>query len=69
MIDIQAECQRLGKERDQLAEQIARISEKLGNEAFTGKAPAQVVQRERDRLAEYQAALAQITERMNGLCG
>jgi valyl-tRNA synthetase len=69
MIDIHAECQRLGKERDQLKEQIAKISDKLGNEAFVGKAPAQVVQRERDRLAEYEAAIIQITERMNGLCG
>jgi valyl-tRNA synthetase len=69
MLDIQAECQRLNKEKNGLVEQITKLSDKLNNEAFVGKAPAQVVQKERERLAEYQATLKQIEDRIGALCG
>jgi valyl-tRNA synthetase len=69
MLDIQAECQRLNKEKSGLVEQIAKLNDKLNNEAFVGKAPVQVVQKERERLAEYQATLKQIEDRMSALCG
>ena len=39
---------------------IAGIEKKLANENFVSRAPAEVVQRERDRLSELQAELAQV---------
>jgi valyl-tRNA synthetase len=69
MIDVEAECTRLHKERDRLAAQIAKTEGMLGNESFVSRAKPDVVQRERDRLAELQAESAQIAERLASLCG
>ena len=38
-VDVAAECERLGKERDKLAEQIARSQAQLGNEQFVSARP------------------------------
>jgi valyl-tRNA synthetase len=69
MIDVDAECARLNKERERLAAQIAKTEGMLGNESFVSRAKPEVVQRERDRLAELQAESAQIVERLASLCG
>jgi valyl-tRNA synthetase len=69
MMDLKQECARLNKEKTGLSEQIAKLQDKLGNEGFVAKAPAQVVQKERERLAEYEASVAQINERLAALCG
>lgn len=68
MLDINAECERLNKEKSSISEQINRVERQLANENFVAKAPEAVVQRERDRLAELQASLAQIDERLTSLC-
>jgi len=39
---------------------IARLEALLGNPDFTAKAPAEVVERERDRLRELEQALRQL---------
>lgn len=68
MLDIAAECERLNKEKESLGQQISSVQGKLANENFVNKAPDAVVQRERDRLAEYQAELQSIEERLAQLC-
>ncbi|GAB4510241.1 MAG: valine--tRNA ligase [Anaerolineae bacterium] len=68
MIDIQAECARLQKEQEKLNEQITKTSGMLSNENFVNRAKPDVVQRERDRLAELQASAAQIAARLADLC-
>jgi valyl-tRNA synthetase len=60
LIDFAAECARLRKEQDKLAEQIGRSQKTLANENFVQKANPDVVQRERDKLAELQASSSQI---------
>ncbi|HOD83092.1 MAG: Valine--tRNA ligase [Planctomycetes bacterium ADurb.Bin126] len=55
IIDRDAEIARLRKQREQLAKGIASIESKLNNERFVSKAPADVVAKERQRLADYQA--------------
>ncbi len=69
MIDIEAECERLTKEQDQLREQIARSKNTLANENFVTKAPQEVVEGERRKLAELEASVTQIEERLGELCG
>ena len=56
LIDVEAEKARLQKELTRLGDEIQRIQGKLGNAAFVDKAPAAVVQKERDRLAEVELA-------------
>jgi valyl-tRNA synthetase len=59
-IDVAAERKRLDKERENLAKQITSIDAKLANKAFIDKAPAEVVQQQRDKLAELRAQLASV---------
>ena len=68
MLDIAAECQRLQDESAKVAAQLARTQKMLANDNFVARARADVVQRERDRLRDLQAASAQIAERIASLC-
>jgi valyl-tRNA synthetase len=64
LIDLAAERSRLGKELEQAEGDIARREAKLGNPGFVDKAPANVVQRERDGLAAAQATVDRLRERL-----
>ena len=59
------ERKRLGAELKRTEELIASIEEKLNNPKFTGKAPREVVERERARLAQAGEA----AERLRRLLG
>ncbi|KAA0013152.1 valine--tRNA ligase [Billgrantia pellis] len=56
LIDKDAELTRLAKEIDKQDTLIGGIEKKLSNESFVAKAPAAVVEKERGKLKEYQAA-------------
>jgi valyl-tRNA synthetase len=60
LIDKDAELARLDKEIGKLRADIERIDKKLANPSFVDKAPAAVVQKERDRLNDQGAALADL---------
>ena len=62
LIDKDAELARLAKEIDRLEKEVQRTEGKLGNEKFVGKAPADVVQKERDKLAEAKSSLDSLQE-------
>ncbi len=62
LIDLDAELARLNKEIDKLEKEVARVNGKLNNEKFVGKAPADVVQKEKDKLSDYQVALAKLVD-------
>ncbi|WP_298982859.1 valine--tRNA ligase [Caldilinea sp.] len=63
LIDLEAERRRLQAELENIDRQIQRIEAALSNDAFTSKAPAHVVERERSRLAELQERRHQLVER------
>ena len=67
MVDLKAESARLSKELEQTVQRIARTESLLANSGFTSKAPAQVVQRERDKLAELQAQQDKLEARLKSL--
>jgi valyl-tRNA synthetase len=56
-VDPEAERARLAKEIARLEGEIAKARAKLANAAFVERAPAHVVQQERDRLHAFQATL------------
>ena len=53
---------RVEAERDRLRGEIARARGKLSNKGFTDKAPPDLVQGERDKLARFEAELAELTD-------
>ncbi len=59
-IDKEAELARLGKESARLENEIAKANGKLSNEGFVARAPAHVIEQEKDRLAQF-------TERLEGI--
>ena len=64
VIDIAAERARLGKEIDKLGREVEQYDKKLGNENFTSRAPAHVVEEQRSRRDEALAARAKLEEAM-----
>ena len=67
LIDPTAELARLGKSYDKLKGQAEGISRKLGNEGFVSKAPAEVVDAEKAKLAELEGQLTAMTAQMEEL--
>ncbi|MDO5102042.1 MAG: valine--tRNA ligase [Lautropia sp.] len=59
-IDVAAEKARLDKEIARLNAEIAKAQGKLGNPAFAERAPAAVVEQERQRLAQFNATLEKV---------
>ena len=60
LIDKDAELKRLYKEIARLTDDVARTEAKLANPAFVDKAPAAVVDKERAKLADHAAAIANL---------
>ena len=57
LIDTAAELARLDKEIERKRQEVERLEKKLGNESFTAKAPAEVVDKERSKRDDAAAAL------------
>jgi valyl-tRNA synthetase len=57
----------LDKQRQRLEGTIAGKEKKLANEGFVRRAPAEVVQRERDSLDQLRDQLKSVIESLDGL--
>ncbi|TLX61663.1 valine--tRNA ligase [Stutzerimonas nosocomialis] len=62
LIDKDAELARLDKEIGRLDGEVKRVGGKLGNQGFVAKAPADVIEKERAKLAEAELALGKLRE-------
>jgi valyl-tRNA synthetase len=69
LVDLAAERTRLQKEIDNVDKQLQRIQGLLSNPGFTGKAPAEVIERERAKQGELQEKRTQLAERLADLAG
>ncbi|MEM9531853.1 MAG: valine--tRNA ligase [Pseudomonadota bacterium] len=67
VIDLDAERARLEREQGRREQDIGRLKGKLSNEKFVANAPAAVVQKARDQLAEAEAGLADINAQLERL--
>ncbi|MEX2448567.1 MAG: valine--tRNA ligase [Solirubrobacterales bacterium] len=61
-IDAGAVAARLEARREELRSEVARAEGKLGNERFVARAPAEVVEEEREKLDRYRAELEELSE-------
>jgi len=64
LIDKAAEITRLNKEIDRLTKEVERLKGKLANEKFVSSAPAEVVGKEKAKLAEAEGSLAKLGDQM-----
>ena len=58
LIDVAAEIERLGKEIAKVQKDVDMFEKKLGNEAFVARAPAEVLAKDRAKLADATEKLA-----------
>ena len=66
-IDIEAEIQRLQKQLEKTRGLIQGKARKLSNESFIDRAPADVVAKERESLAQLRDQLQLMEEALGGL--
>jgi valyl-tRNA synthetase len=66
-VDAAAERARLGKEMERLAGEIAKTEGKLANANFVERAPAAVVEQERQRLVQYETTVAKVRAQLERL--
>lgn len=67
LIDPTAELNRLAKAQEKLIKQAESLRSKLSNESFVSKAPANVVESEKVKLAEMDSQLAEMNKQIEQL--
>lgn len=67
LVDFEKERERLEKERDKALSEIKRVEGKLNNPGFVNKAPASLVEEEKQKKAKFEDMLATIEERLEKL--
>ena len=67
LIDPTAELNRLAKAQEKLTKQAESLRSKLSNESFVSKAPANVVESEKAKLAEMDSQLAEMNKQIEQL--
>ena len=60
LVDVKAELERIAKEKAKAEGHLKGIEAKLSNEAFTSKAPAHIVQNQRDQAEKLRSLIAQL---------
>lgn len=67
LVDFEKEIARLEKELAVLDKELARVSGKLSNQGFLDKAPEDVIEKEKTKMAEFEDKKKAIEERIQGL--
>jgi valyl-tRNA synthetase len=67
MVDVAAERKRLERDLAAARKEAQSMTAKLGNEAFTAKAPAEVIEKSRARLAAAESDIARLESRLAAL--
>jgi len=67
LIDLKKEIERLEKEKANLEMELDRVNKKLSNQGFVEKAPAAVIDAEKEKLRKYSEMYEKILERLETL--
>ncbi|HEB12101.1 MAG TPA: valine--tRNA ligase [Actinobacteria bacterium] len=65
LVDVKKETDRLNKDLDRLEQDIAKIGKKLANDGFIKKAPAEVVEKQKNKRDELNERRLKINEQLN----
>ncbi|HUF64836.1 MAG TPA: valine--tRNA ligase [Gemmatimonadaceae bacterium] len=68
LVDIDRECARLRAELSELERHLGSLEQRLANERFTTRAPAAVVDAERQKQREWSARRKQLARKVEELC-
>jgi valyl-tRNA synthetase len=66
-IDVQQECERLAGELERMDKQLTGVAAKLGNQQFITRAPADVVERERDKERSWREQRETLADKLRTL--
>ena len=66
-VDVAAERKRLERDLTAARKEAQSMTAKLSNEAFTGKAPAGIIEKSRARLTAAEADIARLEQRLAAL--
>jgi valyl-tRNA synthetase len=69
VVDLEKERSRLRAELERVAGQVAAIGQRLANESFVSRAPAEVVQREREKLTSFDEQREKLSRTLAALEG
>jgi valyl-tRNA synthetase len=69
VIDLAAERGRLAKERTRIEGEVQKVEAKLGSEAFVSRAPVEIVEENRERLASWQAEITRLDAALARIAG
>ena len=69
LVDVNAELERLDKEKIRLESEINRAANKLSNNAFVANAPKNIVDNEKEKLSDYQKTLDKTLAQIKNLKG
>lgn len=67
LIDLDAERQRIQKELARVQGMLDGVRKKLSNESFIGKAPKEVVEKEREKLESFRMTLEKLEKNLGRL--
>lgn len=64
LVDFEKELERLEKEKTKLEKELDRVNKKLSNKGFINKAPAKLVEEEKQKKDKYQEMFDKVLERL-----
>jgi len=67
LIDLDAEKKRLEKALSEYDQELQRAKKKLSNEGFLKKAPADVIEKEKEKELVYSEKIKTVREQLNNL--
>ncbi len=67
LVNVDDEIKKMEKEEKRLEEEVIRAEKKLSNQGFVAHAPEAVVNKEKEKKADYESQLAGVRERMKEL--
>ena len=67
LVDFSAELERLNAEKMTAVAELERAQNKLSNESFVSKAPAALVEKEKEKVHKYSETIASIEQQINAV--